>query len=192
MYGGYNGPAPIEVSISLAMYIAERNDDPTFGNAFLTFSQTPRLQRIADGNIHEKVSALSNADWGYNTDLQAVFNVILETAKNKNLGNDNLPEKLYIISDMQFDQACNQNEDSNYTTIKKKFEAEGFKCPELIFWNVNACGTQVPVTVNDEGVCMVSGCSPAILTAVLSGETVDPIQVMLDAIDIDRYASVTL
>ena len=192
MYGAYNGPAPIQVSISLAMYIAERNDDPTFGNAFLTFSQTPRLQRIADGNIHEKVSALSNADWGYNTDLQAVFNVILETAKNKNLGNDNLPEKLYIISDMQFDEACAQGDDSNYTTIKKKFEAEGFNCPELIFWNVNACGTQVPVTVNDEGVCMVSGCSPAILTAILSGKEIDPIQVMLDAIDIDRYSSVTL
>tara|TARA_A100001037_G_scaffold63293_1_gene55324 strand:+ start:32685 stop:34229 length:1545 start_codon:yes stop_codon:yes gene_type:complete len=192
MYGAYGSVAPIEVSVSLAMYIAERNDDPTFGNAFLTFSQCPQLQRIVDGNIYEKVSALSNADWGYNTNLQNVFNVILQTAKNKNLGNDNLPEKLYIVSDMQFDEACASNEDSNYTTIKKKFEAEGFKCPELIFWNVNACGTQVPVTVNDEGVCMVSGCSPAILTAVLSGETVDPIQVMLDAIDIDRYASVVV
>ena len=81
--------------------------------------------------ILEKISALSNADWGYNTDLQAVFDVILETAKNKNLGNDNLPEKVYIVSDMEFDSACENNENSNYTTIKKKFEAEGFKCPEL-------------------------------------------------------------
>ena len=189
MYGG-GGVAPIEVSISLAMYIAERNDDPTFGNAFLTFSSCPQLQRVPTGNILEKISVLQKADWGYNTNLQAVFDVILETAKNKNLGNDNLPEKLYIVSDMEFDSACENDENSNYTTIKKKFEAEGFKCPELIFWNVNANGKQVPVTKDDHGTCMVSGCSPAILTAILSGKEIDPIQVMLDAIDIDRYSSV--
>ena len=189
MYGG-GGVAPIEVSISLAMYIAERNDDPTFGNAFLTFSSCPQLQRVPTGNILEKISVLQKADWGYNTNLQAVFDVILETAKNKNLGNDNLPEKLYIVSDMEFDSACENDENSNYTTIKKKFEAEGFKCPELIFWNVNANGKQVPVTKDDHGTCMVSGCSPAILTAILSGKEIDPIQVMLDAIDIDRYDSV--
>jgi hypothetical protein len=192
MYGGYGSVAPIDVSVSLAIYLAERNDDPTFGNAFLTFSSHPQLQRIAKGNILEKISALSNADWGYNTDLQAVFDVILETAKNKNLGNDNLPEKVYIVSDMQFDSACENDENSNYTTIKKKFEAEGFKCPELIFWNVNADGYQLPVTKDDHGTCMVSGCSPAILTAILSGEEIDPIQVMLDAIDIDRYSSVVV
>ena len=192
MYGGFGSVSPIDVSVSLAIYLAERNDDPTFGNAFLTFSSRPQLQRIAKGNILEKVSALSRADWGYNTNLQAVFDVILETAKNKNLGNDNLPEKLYIVSDMEFDSACENDENSNYTTIKKKFEAEGFKCPELIFWNVNANGKQVPVTKDDHGTCMVSGCSPAILTAILSGKEIDPIQVMLDAIDIDRYSSVVV
>lgn len=192
MYGGYGSVSPIDVSVSLAIYLAERNDDPTFGNAFLTFSSHPQLQRIAKGNILEKISAISRADWGYNTDLQAVFDVILETAKNKNLGNDNLPEKVYIVSDMQFDSACENDENSNYTTIKKKFEAEGFKCPELIFWNVNADGCQLPVTKDDHGTCMVSGCSPAILTAILSGEEIDPIQVMLDAIDIDRYSSVVV
>ena len=192
MYGGYGSVSPIDVSVSLAIYLAERNDDPTFGNAFLTFSSHPQLQRIAKGNILEKISAISRADWGYNTNLQAVFDVILETAKNKNLGNDNLPEKLYIVSDMQFDSACENDENSNYTTIKKKFEAEGFKCPELIFWNVNADGCQLPVTKDDHGTCMVSGCSPAILTAILSGEEIDPIQVMLDAIDIDRYSSVVV
>ena len=189
MYGG-GGVEPIEVAISLAMYIAERNNDPVFGNAFLTFSSHPQLQRIPSGNILEKISVLQKADWGYNTNLQAVFDVILETAKNKNLGNDNIPEKLYIVSDMEFDSACENDENSNYTTIKKKFEAEGFKCPELIFWNVNANGKQVPVTKDDHGTCMVSGCSPAILTAILGGKEIDPIQVMLDAIDIDRYSSV--
>jgi len=193
MYGSFGGSvAPIQVSISLALYLAERNNDPVFGNAFLTFSSHPQLQRIAKGNIYEKVTALSHADWGYNTNLQAVFDVILQTAKNKNLGNDNLPEKLYIISDMEFDEACARDEDTNYSVIKKKFEAEGFKCPELVFWNVNAENIQLPITKDDSGVCMVSGCSPAILTAILSGKEIDPIQVMLDAIDIDRYSSVVV
>lgn len=193
MYSSYQGSvAPIQVSISLALYIAERNNDPVFGDAFLTFSSQPQLQRIAKGNIYEKVTALSHADWGYNTNLQAVFDVILETAKNKNLGNDNLPEKLYIVSDMEFDEACVRDEDTNYSVIKKKFEAEGFKCPELVFWNVNAENIQLPITKDDSGVCMVSGCSPAILTAILSGKEIDPIQVMLDAINIDRYSSVVV
>ena len=65
------------------MYIAERNDDPTFGNAFLTFSSCPQLQRVPTGNILEKISVLQKADWGYNTNLQAVFDVILETAKTR-------------------------------------------------------------------------------------------------------------
>ena len=57
-------------------------------------------------------------------------------------------------------------------------------------FGTNANGKQVPVTKDDHGTCMVSGCSPAILTAILSGKEIDPIQVMLDAIDIDRYDSV--
>lgn len=180
---------PILVSVSLAIYFAERNVGP-FKDCFITFSNRPKLQRIVGQTIAEKVRGLDRGGWDMNTNVQAAFDLILDTAKKYNIAQDDMPTALYIISDMQFDQATSNS--TNFEVIKQKYAASGYQMPRLIFWNVNAIGGDMPVTVNDQGVCLVSGCSPSILKSVLSAKTFTPADVMLETLNKPRYDVVTV
>jgi|NOAtaT_7_FD_contig_91_915234_length_1669_multi_3_in_0_out_0_1 hypothetical protein len=182
---------PILVSVSLAIYFAERNVGP-FKDTFITFSEHPSLQRITGQTIAEKVRGLNRSGWSMNTNLQASFNLILNTAIQNKIAQKDMPTALYIISDMQFDMACGSNTMTNFEVIKAKYLAAGYEMPRLIFWNVNASGGDMPVTVNDQGVCLVSGCSPSILKSVLSAKTFTPADVMLETLNKPRYDVVTV
>ena len=176
---------PIDVSISLAIYIAERNAG-VWKNKFITFSETPEMQTIIGDTIVDKIKNLSKSDWGYNTDLIAVFKSILKAAKADSVAPEDMPEKIFIISDMQFDQACNSNTRTNFEQIKKNYAKYNYKMPDLIFWNVNG-SANVPMTIHDTGTCLVSGCSPSILAAVLSGEVISPLDILKQAVYTERY-----
>lgn len=182
MYG-----MPMAVSISLAMYIAERNASPVWKDKFITFSSNPELQTIVGKTIGNRISNLSRADWGYNTDLMKVFEAILKAAKDKNVAPADMPQKLIIVSDMQFDSACSSNKRTNFEQIEKLYRASGYERPQLVFWNVNAIGANVPMTVDDCNTCLVSGCSPSILKSVLKGEIVTAVDMMNDAVYAERY-----
>lgn len=180
---------PMAVSISLAMYFAERNKGQ-FKNTFLTFSDNPTLQKVNGNNIREKVLNLSRADWGMSTNLQSIFNLILTTGIKHNVPQNEMPDTIYIVSDMEMNCACGGN--TNYNIIRAKYEAAGYKQPNLVFWNVNARNSQSPITKDDKGTCLVSGCSPSILKTLLSGKVISPIDVMLETINSDRYQSVVI
>lgn len=177
---------PMAVSISLAMYVSERNNG-AFKDRFITFSDTPSLQKVVGNNIREKVRNLQDADWGMSTDLEAVFDLILNTAKKHNIPASELPSKLYIVSDMEFNQACGRPSETFFNTIRNKYETANYKCPDLVFWNVNARNVQSPIRFDQSGSCLVSGCSPSILKSLLSGNITSPEQVMLDTINVARY-----
>lgn len=183
------GGMPMSVSISLAMYIAERNPSSVWKNKFLTFSQHPKLQSILGNNIEEKIRYLKNAEWGCNTDLMAVFRTVLDAATKNNVASSDMPQKLIIVSDMQFDQACASNKRTNFEQIQKLYRKAGYEMPELVFWNVNA-SANVPIQAGDTGTCLVSGCSPAILKTVLSNKIVSPIDVMMESLYVERYAPI--
>lgn len=177
---------PILVSVSLAIYFAERNEGP-FKNTFITFSQNPVLQLISGQTIAEKVRGLNRNGWDQNTNLQAVFDLILRTAVKNKLSEDHMPDSIYIISDMAVDIGNSSNNMTNYEIIRQKYKTAGYKLPRLVWWNVNATGTDSPVTVNDQGTCLVSGCSPSILKSVLSAKVFTPTDVMLETINNPRY-----
>jgi hypothetical protein len=188
--GSMNG-LPICVSVSLAIYFAERNVGP-FQNTFITFSESPSLQFVSGQTIAEKVRSLSRTGWGMNTNLQAAFDLILNTACKYKIEANDMPDTLYIVSDMQFDEATYGNQNTNFEVIKNKYANHGYKMPNLVFWNVNASNGDFPVTVNDEGVCLVSGCNPSILKSVLSAKSVTPVDIMFETINKDRYNVVTI
>jgi hypothetical protein len=177
---------PILVSVSLAIYFAERNVGP-FKDTFITFSNSPSLQRITGQTIAEKVRGLNRSGWSMNTDLQASFNLILSTAIQNKIAQKDMPNALYIISDMAHDVGVTGNHKTNFEVIKQKYLASGYNMPKLIWWNVNAIDNQSPVTINDDGTCLVSGCSPSILKSVLSAKTFTPIDVMLETLNKPRY-----
>ncbi len=180
---------PMEVSISLAMYFAERSNGP-FKNHFMTFSHSPKLQRLIGKTVYDRVQELSQADWEMNTNIQAAFDLIFATAtKNKVPAKDMLTH-LFIVSDMQFDSHYVNGNMTNFDVIKAKYASHGYDMPILVFWNVNSFNKETPVTKNDKGVFLVSGASPSIFKSALNTRATTPYELMLDVLNSDRYAAI--
>lgn len=181
---------PLDVAISLALYMGERMTGP-FKDHFITFSANPILQKITGASLADKCRGISQADWGMNTNIQAVFDLVLNKAVQHHLHQKDLPGAIYIVSDMQFDQ-CGRN--TNLETIKAKFEAHGYNMPLLVFWYVRSSDDKVALE-NEKGVVMVSGFSPSAVTAILKVEKpkeVTPYELMLKTINTERYESIVV
>jgi len=153
---------------------------------FLTFSGSPELLHL-EGNIVQKVQQMATSNWGMNTDLVKAMNKVLDTAVKGGVSQEEMPEVLLIMSDMQFD-ACARFDDSAMKMIERKYEAAGYELPKIVFWNLNA-HDNVPVKYDTRGVALVSGFSPAIMVSVLGGDTDNftPEAIMLKAVMSDRY-----
>jgi hypothetical protein len=181
---------PMAVSVSLALYVAERNTGP-FHNKFITFSARPSLQTVEGRTISEKMKNLSMAYWDMNTNLEAVFDLILNTAVRNKLSQDELPTHLYIVSDMEFDQAVTGSRQTTLMqSIEQKFIAAGYRMPFLVFWNVYSRNDQQPMSMDQRGFQLVSGCSPSIFTSLLSNKTVSAYDLMIEVLEAERYAAI--
>jgi hypothetical protein len=186
-----SAPRPIDVALSLAIYIAERNTSE-WKNVFIPFSNSASFEQLKGKNIFDKVRNIRKNYYYGSTNLQSVFNLILKTAEDSNVKAEDMPQKLFIISDMQFDKACDSNKRTNFEQMKKKYKKAGYEMPDVIFWNVNAYGGDTPITVSDSGTALVSGASPAILKSVLSGEVITPLDVMNQTINTERYQGIVV
>lgn len=173
---------PIHASISLAMYTAEKNTG-LFKDHFITFSSKPKLQKLS-GTFTNRVNQLQQAEWAMSTDLVAVFELLLTKAVKHSLTDQDLPTKIVIVSDMEFNHAVTNI--SNFNEIKRQYESHGYTIPQLVFWNVNGRAGNVPVKMNDKGVALVSGYSPSIIPSIL-GESISPMAVMLKTLNVERY-----
>lgn len=188
---------PMDVSIALGVYISERNKG-AFKDAFITFSAKPELH-VVKGTLWERLMQIRNANAGFNTNLVATFDLILNSALAGKVHPSQMPNKILIISDMEFDgtnaySGHLQKESSkqfltNYDVIKYKYKNSGYEMPTLIFWNVNGRPENVPAT-KDDRVGLVSGFSPSILKSILSGDIYSPVQLMLRTINSDRYRNI--
>lgn len=186
-YGG--NVRPIDVALSLGIYFAQHNKG-AFANHFITFSYSPRLVEIKGSDIVEQARFCSTYNEVANTDIEKVFNLILSTAVNNKVKQSELPEKIYIISDMEFDYCISGgNNTTLFNAMKKKFSKQGYKLPDVIFWNVNSHLGNFPVTMSQTGAALVSGCTPAIFDMAMSGE-ISPEKIMEDTIQSERYAKV--
>lgn len=187
MYWG-GTPVPAAVAQSLAIYFAERNTGAFHGH-FITFSTTPRLVEVKGTDIVEKVRYCRTFDEIANTNLQAVFELILHTAVENRVPQRELPATLYVVSDMEFDPCVCGADVSNFERAKALYAACGYELPKVVFWNVQSRNEQQPVRMNEQGVALVSGCSARTFLQVLSGET-NPYAHMMSVIDSERYAQI--
>lgn len=154
---------PIEVSVGLGIYFADKNEGK-FKNTFCTFSSRPELQ-VLRGDLVAKVKQLQSAEWGMSTNLHAVFDKVLDTGVRNNLPQKEMPDTIFILSDMQFN-CCTNYDDSAQQMIERKYKKAGYKVPNVVYWNLNSYDN-VPVSFNKKGVALVSGFSPAICKMVL-------------------------
>ena len=182
-------PRAIAVALSLGIYFAGRNKG-RFHNHFITFSERPQLVEIKGSDIAEKVRYCRRYSEVANTNLAAVFNLLLKTAVKYDLPQEELPKRLYIISDMEFDECVENSGATNFENARRKYAEKGYTLPEIVFWNVESRNVQQPVTMNENGVALVSGCSPRLFSMVASGE-LNPYKTMLEILTSERYAKIS-
>ena len=187
--------APINVAISLGLYCAERIGGP-FKNHYISFSSRPQLIRTEGVDFVDKVYRIFRTNLCENTNLEAVFDLLLATAKKPGVSAWDIPKTIVVISDMEIDRGSGNYWGSNahrwtkesasteMETIRKKWAAAGLKMPKLVYWNVDARNN----TILDAGsnVTFVSGMSPTIFKQVLTGKT--GYDLMIETICADRYA----
>lgn len=175
---------PMCASVSLAMYTAEHNTG-IFADKFITFSARPEFVQIdKNWTIQQKVKHIMSSDWGMNTDLEAVFELILSAARRYNVHPKDMPNHLLIISDMQFDE-CTRG--TALDTIRQKYALYGYELPKVIFWNVAGnYKANVPAMKNDNGVILFSGYKPGMFEQMVSGTT--PLEFMLSVVNSERYS----
>jgi hypothetical protein len=169
------------------LYLADKNTGK-FKDTFLTFSSNPELLHLK-GNINQKIDQMVKSNWAMSTDLNKAFAKILATAVGAGVPQNEMPEMVLILSDMQFNQ-CVNHDDSAIQMIARKYEAAGYTLPKVVFWNLNASYGNSPVKFDKSGTALVSGFSPAVVKPLLAGDLEDftPESVMLKTIMSDRYA----
>jgi hypothetical protein len=188
--GSMNG-FPLEVSIALGLLISELTETP-FNNKIITFSDEPTFHNIKGNNLCERVASLKEASWNMNTDLLKVFKLLVDTAKFHNIAKENMVNKIFIFTDMQFDAAINQylwqNSSSNlswdtvYSYIEKLYQEADYNIPQIVFWNLRQSVDAFPVTFNKKGVAVVSGFSPTLLKLFLDEEEFTPMKILENAV----------
>lgn len=195
--GGSKNVTCMDVAISLGLYISERNEGP-FKDAFVTFSDNPQLQ-VVSGNLTDRYRQMKSADWGMSTNLEATFELILNQAKKHGLAQDQMPNKILILSDMEFNAATRtggwRNEESTWNPtaqqmIEQTYEDAGYKVPQIVYWNIQSRNGGVPVAFDKLGTALVSGFSPAIMTSLLGGDIESPQQIMDKTILSERYTPI--
>lgn len=196
---GFNSSVfAVDVSISLGIYCAEHNTKEEFKNKFVTFSSSPAFVKLDGDSLMDNINKVIHKDnMGYSTDIEKVFDLILDTAVKNKLSQEDLPSGVLIISDMEFDQARDNSyyysennqildNDTLMETISKKYHKYGYDFPKLIFWNVNSRSNTLPILENKNGLTLVAGFSTSILEMVNSGE-LDPYKALLKILDTPRY-----
>lgn len=183
-----SSPTPAAVALSLGLYFAERNRG-AFRNHFIEFSARPQLIEIKGETFADKLRYIASFEEVANTNLEAVFDLILSTAVKHNVPQDELPAKLVIISDMEFDCCMANSSATNFRSAKIKFERAGYKLPEVVFWNVASRNRQQPVKMNEQGVALVSGATPR-LFEMIAGGNISPYAFMMKVLENPRYENI--
>ena len=194
---------PMEAAVSMGAYIAERGKG-LFKNHFITFSNNPELVEFVGKDIYHKFQAARGADWGGSTNIEAVFDMLLNTALQHRTPVSEMPKTLYIFSDMEFNRCITSgarsyerwayggsmlNRSQIDTVIEaqaRKWKSYGYKIPRVIFWNLDARQNNIPAI--GEGFSYVSGFSMNMVECILSGK--DGVDLMLEKLNSPRYEAI--
>jgi len=183
-------PKPINVAVALGLLVSECAKGP-FKDRVITFSDDPEFINLSDcSTLYSKVEKVKKANWGYSTNLEAVFDKILEIGDFFNLVQSKMPKKLFIFTDMQFNQVSG-NKITTFDKINDKFNKRGYIMPQIICWNLRTVGT-VSFTIYDKNVCLLSGFSTELMKAFLTTDEITPMSVFFSVIDQYEIPKMTL
>ena len=175
---GCDNCTPLYYALGLGLRASEKTH-PAFRNRILTFSKDPTWVRMNEppsksnplhpGSFINRISDLSKADWGMNTDFFKAMEMILHTllkhsvppTRAKNL-------VLAVFSDMQIDQAASESSPiAMHTRISTMYNEHGYDPPHILYWNLRTTNG-FPAVTTEKNVTMLSGFSPILLNVLQS------------------------
>jgi len=192
--GSMNG-TPMMVSIGFGILVSQLAHE-SFRDMVMTFDTNPCFHSLKDlKTFSQKVESLKGASWGGSTNFEGAMRLIVDVIEKNRLKEDEIPQSLLVVSDMQFNEAThntdyfsrgrNRDWGCAYDNIKNMFKkfgermyGHGIEPPQIIFWNVRANTVGFPAEAGVPGVSMLSGYSPALLKFIFSGELVDEVEVV--------------
>jgi len=181
------GLAPIDVAVSLGLYIATKQTG-SFGGVYLTFTDRPTLTTVDQSkNIVDLNRWVVSHDVGYSTNIERAFGEILRVAKTNGVPQAEMPKYLLVFSDMQFNGSTFGYRETAFDNAKRQFEAAGYELPKLVWWNIADRGNNTPVKYDAQGNALVSGFSPSLVKSILAAKTFTPEGVMLETLLQERY-----
>lgn len=181
------GTTAMQVAFSLGMYMSSKNKGD-MKDVIMTFSAEPTLMQLS-GSLKSQVNQLQKAPWGMNTNIEKAFNAILSAGVQNKVPQEDMPEVLLILSDMQFDSCTRDPSATVMQEIKQAYKSFGYTVPKIVFWNIRGTGHTTPVKSTKNGTALVSGFSPSILKSILGSiEDFTPEAIMLKAIMNERYS----
>lgn len=197
----------IEVCNALAIYFAEQLKG-VFHDMAITFSENPQFVDLSKGtSLKERLDIMFSHNEVANTNVEAVFDMLLDMAVSKQVPPEQMPKQVLIISDMEFDEATNKRlynwipgkgydkERSPFTqalfdVIEQRYHEAGYVIPRLIFWNVCGRSNTIPKVEGDSGICLLSGFSQNAIKVAAHREVKDPFECLLKTLDAPRYDKV--
>ena len=191
---GSDASAPINVAISLGMYCAEKAKGP-FAGHYVSFSRTPKLITVEGTDFVDKVKRIYQTNLCENTNIEATFDMLLNTAIANKCSQDDLPQNIIVLSDMEFDAGTGHgygygrqswNPQTLMESIRDKWARHGYRLPHLIYWNLQARQDNIPEKLGCGLVSYVSGMSPSIFETILSGKS--GYDLMMEVLNKDRYS----
>jgi hypothetical protein len=194
---GYEASAPINVAISIGLYCAEKAKGP-FAGHYISFSSRPQLIETKGVDFCDKVERIYRTNLCENTNIEATFDMLLNTALQNHCAQSDLPKSIIVVSDMEFDAARGDgwrynshnrgpSKETLMEGIKRKWEAAGYKMPNLIFWCVQSRQDTIPMKV-ENGISMVSGFSPVLFQQIMENKSA--YDLVLDKLNSERYACI--
>ena len=184
----------LSIASALAIYFAERSEGQ-FKDKYITFSTRPHLVDLSHcATLRDKIEKALQHDEVADTNIEAVFDLVLNTAISNGMSQSELPQNILIISDMEFNGCAVAGESKSlnarlFDEISARYTEAGYKLPRLIFWNVGSRTHTVPLVENELGTALVSGFSTNIFKMVLSGE-LDAYQCLIEQLMGERYTPI--
>lgn len=151
----WNGGRPMDTSIGLATYFAQRNKG-AYHNLYMTFTDEPHFLTLREGaSLYECVNYVRRTGVGYNTNLEKAFVHILNHALANRVSDQEMPKTLVVVSDMEIDRYLRSNSMDFVDAMRARFARYGYTLPKLVLWNVEA--RKDTFLTKQEGVIYVSG-----------------------------------
>ncbi|MBR6045195.1 MAG: DUF2828 family protein [Ruminococcus sp.] len=188
MTAGYNSSiVPIYAAIALGIYLADKNKG-FFAEHFMVFSRKARMLKLSEDTIVRKVDYILENSENENTDLADVFSVLLRTAVENQVPQSEMPEIIYLFSDMEFDSQRGSDK-TVFENAKAEYAANGYKLPTVVFWTIEDRHGHYPVTMDETGAVLVSGTSPMIFSMIMNSD-ITPVKFMAQILDSERYRNI--